>query len=90
MPGLSGTVMKPVVDNRLFNSFDERIPPGHVHGVILHGQKIIGGGDGMHSRHARHRRTCKVNSHAHAVFFRHVANVLGFENAARSARDQDG
>src|SRR5438067_12728787 len=71
------------IDDWLLDSFDQRIPPRHVHGVILHSQEIIRGGYRMYSGHARHRRASEVHGHSDAVFFGHVTDLLRLENAAR-------
>src|SRR4051812_34718346 len=59
------------VDDWLIDSFDKRIPPRHIHGVVFHCQEVVRGGYGMYSRHARHRGASEVHGHSDAIFFGH-------------------
>src|SRR5471032_2855207 len=84
--GLVGDGDEAFVDDRLLHSFHQIAPPGHVHRVVFHDQKVLGSGGAMHVGHAGNRRAGEMHGHRHAMFLGAIADLLGLQNAARSCQ----
>ena len=82
-PGLSGTSMKPSLTSGLGKPGDDVVPPVHVDRVILERHEIFGGDRDVGRRHRGDRALRHVDGHGDAVVLRHVADLLGLEDAAR-------
>ena len=51
--------------------------------MVFQRKKITGCRGAVNVSHATDRRSSKMHCHGHSVFFRHVADLMGFKNAAR-------
>ena len=54
--------------------------------MVFEGEKILRGCGAVDIRHATDRRAGEVHGHRHATFFGHVADLVSFEDAARSGQ----
>ena len=71
------------VDDGLLDTLHHVLPPGHIQRVILAGQEILGGRGAVHAGEGADRQAGIVHGHRHAVFHSGVADLMGFEDAAR-------
>jgi len=90
-PGLSGTVMKPLLTMGFSTPSTRSLHQGTIHGVILQHEEVFGGGGYVNVSHAGDGRSREVHGHGHAVFLNGIADLVGFKNAPsrRQIRMQD-
>ena len=79
---MSGTVDEAVLHQRLGQAGDDVVPPGDVDRVVLERHEVLGGDRDMGGGHRGDRAFGHVDRHGDAVVLRHVADLLGLEDAA--------